>query len=113
MLRPSTRLSRIVTLICLSASVSQAALATETIDLVPADIAAMKELLEGCDNSLKRADTLARVQDEQLKVYEHYLEGRNKRVAELEASAEKTETNKLIWFGLGMLITGVTVHLVR
>lgn len=78
-----------------------------------AESPSLETLLKACDNALTKERAAG--QAEQL-LNQHLtkaVELRDQRITELERRQDGTETSKVIWFGLGLLTTGVVFHLVK
>lgn len=77
------------------------------------DTQELKELLGACDNALAKSESVVASKDAIIDTYRQDRALREARITELEKAQNSTETSKIIWFGLGMLATGITVHLVK
>lgn len=77
----------------------------------PGDAAALAETLRACDLSLVATKRVAETQGELLLSQDALLRNQSEQLA--ESRRGKILDNPLLWFAAGMLVTGLTAHLVR
>lgn len=96
---------------------SVTALAEETtspkLDIVSEDTQALKELLSACDSALNESKNVIVLKDRESAYLERHINALEERNAKLE-NDKNSESNRAIWWFIGgMVVTGLTVHLVK
>jgi hypothetical protein len=71
------------------------------------------ELFKSCDQVASTCSKTNSEKDAIIAAQQQALNTQNTQLKELQASSHSIIDNKVIWFGLGMLVTGFTVHLVK
>lgn len=81
------------------------------LNLTSTEVEAAGELLRACDKALATCEAAGRDKDAIIKTQSELLETQNKQISKL--AARPLTDNPLIWFIGGMLVTGLTVRLVK
>jgi TolA-binding protein len=105
-----TSILSVVMLICSS---SLAYSQEGSINLTPQQTLEVVALLKACDTSLNNCQSAQNDKDAIIKSQEAQLSQLNDRVSGLEKEASSATNHKLLWFAAGMLLTGVTVYMVK
>ena len=109
-LRTPTWLTRILTL-CLIATLSWQPSSAYALDLTPPEIEQTIKLLQGCNRALNACNAESETQSLLIARYREQNALLANRVIELESGS--LTSNPLLWFIGGMLVTGLTVRLVK
>ena len=87
--------------------------APDPIQLSSDDTAALIELLQACDKALTKCQKQRAFDARIVEAHQKEIARLADRVGELEAASSSIINSKLLWFGLGVVATGLSVHLLN
>lgn len=87
--------------------------ASEEINLTPPETQALIDSLKACDGALSSEQQLNGSQRRLIAGQDELLTAQTARMVQLETRQNSIINNPLVWFVAGMLVTGLTVKLVK
>lgn len=113
-LRPATKtLSACMALYLAVSACCLPAVADPLANLAPKDIQDLKELLQACDATVKAGEADLQAQKKVNEVTTQAISVRDEQIKDLQKSQDSLLKSPILWFGVGMLATALTVHLVK
>lgn len=80
-------------------------------DLTPDDIKALKDILQACDSSLTKCEEANKDKGAVIEKQQEELNAALNDEEDLRSSSSSIINNKLLWFGLGVVFTGLAYKL--